>query len=266
MNITDHKLNGVPYIAAKTIGREIKPVFLVMHYTAGYTASSAIDVFRTTSIAAHLIIDRDAKITQMVPFNRQANHAGPSRWGGVENLNGHSIGIEFVNIGYAKMRADGRLVDAYGSLIPAKDAAGYIEAPNPRVGSGRIFWAPYTEAQIAAGVAVTDAILDRYPIRDIVSHEEIDTRGWKTDPGPAFPMNRFTSRMRGMGDTPPSPNGRTVTVNTDVLNVRSGPGTGFPVIGQTKRGSKLGVIMEQDGWLNIHTATGSGWVSASLAI
>lgn len=272
MLIQDNKLVGVKYTPAKKIGSEIKPIFLVMHYTAGYTAESAIATFRNTEIAAHLVIDQKGEITQMVPFNRKANHAGPSKWQGVSMLNGHAIGIEFVNIGWAKMQNDGRLVDAYGKTIPAKDAATYIEAPNKRVGSGRIFWCPYPAAQIEAGVEVTKAILDRYDIRDIVSHEEIDTRGWKTDPGPAFPMNRFTSLMRGTpaGDPEPlvdnDPKGEVVVVISDLLNVRSGPGTNNKIIAQSKKGVRLGVIKRSsDGlWVNIHTATGDdGWVSAA---
>ena len=269
MQVQNHMLSGVPYDAAKTIGAVIQPIFLVMHYTAGYNMASARSVFNSTEIAAHIIIDRDGSILQMVPLNRRANHAGPSKWQGVEYLNGHSIGIEFVNIGWAKMRADGRLVDAYNNLISVEDAKTFIEAPNKRVGSGRIFWQPYTEKQLEAGITVTKAILGAYPIRDIVSHEEIDTRGWKTDPGPAFPMNRFGALMRA--DAPaadPVSNPKVgIVVNTATLNIRSGPGTAFPVVGQTKQGSRLGIVGMTNGWYEIHTningVPGTGFVSAS---
>lgn len=269
MKITNHRLDGVRFDPAKEIGVTIDPKFLVMHYTAGYSAASAISVFKTTIIAAHLIIDRDGSILQMVPFNKKANHAGPSKWAGVENLNGHSIGIEFVNIGFAKLRADGRLVDAYGKLVPIDEQGEYIEAPNARVGSGRIFWQPYTEAQLAAGVEVTQAILATYQIRDIVSHEEIDTRGWKTDPGPAFPMNRFTSQMRGSStvDNTQPLKGLVGTVNTATLNIRGGPGTNFSVVGSTKFGSRLGILDHSNGWYKVHTqkdgVEGFGWVSST---
>lgn len=264
MRIVNHKLEGVPYDPAKTIGPAIDPKFLVMHYTAGYTSQAAINVFNSTVIAAHLVVDPNGSVVQMVPFNRRANHAGPSKWMGVSMLNNHSIGIEFVNIGWAKMRADGRLVDSYGNVIPEDYAKTFIEAPNARVGSGRLFWAPYTPAQVDVGLAITAAILGTYNIRDIVSHEEIDTRGWKTDPGPAFPMNRFTALMRGseIGEKPA--NGMVGTVNTATLNIRGGPGTNFPVIGATKLGSRLGIIENKNGWFRIQTlinnVPGSGWV------
>lgn len=270
MKVVNHRLEGVRYDQANTIGGTIDPKFIVMHYTAGYTLQSAVDTFKTTIIAAHVTIDKDGSIIQMAPLNKKCNHAGPSEWMGVKMLNGHAIGIEYVNIGYAKMRNDGKLVDAYNHVVPDDRAREYIEAPNSRVGSGRIFWEPYPEAQIAAGIEVTKAILEAYGIKDIVSHEEIDTRKWKTDPGPAFPMNRFGALMRGVeaiaSEEPLK--GMFATVTTATLNIRGGPGSNYPVIGQTKLGSKLGIIEYKDGFYRVHTArdgvNGSGWVSAQF--
>lgn len=256
MQIINHRLQGVEYDEARRVGSVIDPKFLVMHYTAGYTMDSARSVFKNTVIAAHITIDKDGTILQMVPLNRRANHAGPSKWQGVSSLNNHSIGIEHVNIGWAKMRADGRLVDAYNKLVDPGYAKEWIEAPNSRVGSGRIFWEPYPEAQLQASIEVTKAILETYNIRDIVSHEEIDTRGWKTDPGPAFPMNRFTSLMRGQGaenKTMDHPvNGMVGVVTANSLNIRGGPGTNFEVIGKTLRGSRVGIVEHTGDWFKIH--------------
>lgn len=265
MKIVDHKLVGVPYDPARKIGNIIDPKFLVMHYTAGYNAASAINVFNTTEIAAHLVIDRNGAITQMVPFNRRANHAGPSKWAGVSMLNNHSIGFEFVNIGFAKKRADGKLVDAYGSVIKDDFAATFIPTgPNPRVGSAPLFWCPYTKEQIDVGIEITKAILGAYQIRDIVSHEQIDTRGWKTDPGPAFPMNMFRGMLRGVDQAPSPAGGMIGVVNTDVLNIRGGPGTNFPVIGKLKRSDSVAILGNHNGWFQIKTSfdkiEGSGFV------
>lgn len=270
MKVVNHRLEGVPYDQAHTIGGTIDPKFIVNHYTAGYSAKSAIDTFKNTIIAAHLVVDKDGSVVQMAPFNKKCNHAGPSEWMGVKMLNGHAIGIEFVNIGYAKMRNDGKLVDAYGRVVPVDEAAGYIEAPNARVGSGRIFWEPYTEKQIEVGIEIHKALLSAYNIRDIVSHEEIDTRKWKTDPGPAFPMNRFGSLMRGVENVASDQplNGMFATVTTATLNIRGGAGANYPIVGQTKLGSKLGIIEFKDGFYRVHTSrdgvNGSGWVSAQF--
>lgn len=45
-------------------------------------------------VSTHLFIDRHGQITQYVPFNLRAWHAGPSTFEGRENCNDFSIGIE----------------------------------------------------------------------------------------------------------------------------------------------------------------------------
>ncbi|MFC0267755.1 1,6-anhydro-N-acetylmuramyl-L-alanine amidase AmpD [Kushneria aurantia] len=45
-------------------------------------------------VSAHLLIRRDGSITQFVPFDRRAWHAGRSRWQGRRALNDFSLGIE----------------------------------------------------------------------------------------------------------------------------------------------------------------------------
>lgn len=45
-------------------------------------------------VSAHLLIRRDGTITQYVPFNERAWHAGKSSFNGEENCNDFSIGIE----------------------------------------------------------------------------------------------------------------------------------------------------------------------------
>lgn len=64
--------------------------------------------------------------------------------------------------------------------------------------------------------------------------------------------------------TPPiSGAGEHVSVTTQVLNVRSGPGFHYPVILQVAMGESLTVRGETEGWLYVQTAGGeSGWVAA----
>ena len=50
-------------------------------------------------------------------------------------------------------------------------------------------------------------------------------------------------------------------VNTQVLNVRSGPGVNFPLIGQVKLGREFKVEEEKNGWYRIKLSNGTvGWV------
>lgn len=53
----------------------------------------------------------------------------------------------------------------------------------------------------------------------------------------------------------------TLYVNTAVLNVRNGPGTGNAKIGSVTSGTKLTVVGEQSGWAKIKYGSGYGWVS-----
>ena len=70
-----------------------------MHYTAGASAESSIDWLTNPDAraSAHVLIARDGGITQLVPFDRRAWHAGRSRWKDRTGLNGWSFGIELDN-------------------------------------------------------------------------------------------------------------------------------------------------------------------------
>jgi N-acetylmuramoyl-L-alanine amidase len=222
MIIKDHKIQGVKYDEANHVKGVMTPVAIVDHYTAGYNAASAAHVFKTTVVAAHVIIDRNGSITQMVPFNRICNHAGPSKYKELSMLNNHAIGIEFVNIGFLKKQG-GNYIDAYKGVYP-RDTSSLVAAKHSRVGSETYYWEPYTSEQLRVGEELTAALLQTYPsIKYIVSHEEIDTRGWKTDPGPAFPLDKF----KGMLNTTPNLKALVKAKATQSLNVRKGPGTSF---------------------------------------
>ena len=243
------------YIPSPNIGGPITPKFIVMHYTAGYTTESAVRTFQNTNsrVSAHLVIGRDGKVVQMVPYTTRAWHAGPSSYMGYSGLNGHSIGIELVNIGYLKKTPDSNVfMDSYGRNIEKRNLGNYIEAPEPRIGSGTFVWHMYTGAQLEALHAVVDEILGQYAILDIVSHQEIDTRGWKTDPGPAFPMNAFKVKLR---DRLEDKDQYQVTAST--LNIRGGPSTLFSVIGSVKKDTVVDVLEWSDKWARISQ---DGWV------
>lgn len=48
----------------------------------------------SSRVSAHLFIERDGRLTQFVPFDQRAWHAGVSRWRGRDNCNDFSVGIE----------------------------------------------------------------------------------------------------------------------------------------------------------------------------
>ncbi|MBR4986761.1 MAG: SH3 domain-containing protein [Proteobacteria bacterium] len=56
--------------------------------------------------------------------------------------------------------------------------------------------------------------------------------------------------------------GKTVYVTVDTLNVRSGAGTGYKVLGSLHKGKAVSVISTaSNGWHKIHYGSGTGWIS-----
>jgi len=151
--------------------------FLVVHFTSGATAESSIEFWRTPAAkgaSAHAVIDRDGTIYQCRPFNKTCGHAGVSKWKGFTGLNSCSIGIELANAG------DNDALAKRWTKLPLVSAkhknGGYVRK-----------WEAYPAAQLFACNAVSQALVARYNLDDVVGHEDIaPTR--KNDPGPAFPM------------------------------------------------------------------------------
>lgn len=257
MTIENHRLRGAVNAPSPNHSGIITPRFIVMHYTAGWTAESAVRTFANSSsrVSAQVTIDTDGTVYQHVPFNVKAWHAGPSSYNGYSGLNSHSVGIELVNIGYLRKTEDGGFLDAYGDVHSAADVGPVIAARHPRVGGGVFYWPVYTAAQIAAAEELCEELIDQYPIMDIVTHEEIDERGWKTDPGPAFPMNRFKALLRDRGNDVVE---YEVTANS--LNMRGGPGTNFAVLAKLPRGTDVTAMETRGSWVRV---TNEGWVHSA---
>lgn len=261
--IVDNRLSYAIEKPTPNHGGKNVPKFIVLHYTAGATAESAINTFQsaTSRVSAHLTIDLDSTVYQHAPFDIKTWHAGPSNHMGYTGLNAHSIGIEIVNVGWLRDEGN-RWVrrNARGKVVASmpKSAEGVI-APNARVGGGSFFWPAYPEKQLSAVVDVVEDILENYGILDIVSHEEIDTRGWKTDPGPAFPMTEFKRLLLNTPHRDVDADAYQVTASS--LNVRSGPSASFGVLASVTRGDIV-LVVETDGkWCRIERDGNSdGWV------
>lgn len=99
-------------------------------------------------VSAHLFIDRRGEITQFVPFNKRAWHAGVSRYQGRDKCNDFSIGIELEGTDFT----------------------------------------PYTASQYESLKHVVQALFNAYPSisKDAVTGHEHIAPGRKNDPGPYF--------------------------------------------------------------------------------
>ncbi|MEQ6333023.1 N-acetylmuramoyl-L-alanine amidase [Sphingobium sp. MK2] len=269
MKIINHRLEGVPFVASPNISGMLNPSYVVMHYTAGWTGASAIDTLTNpkSRVSAHLVVDRDGSVTQLVSFNRVAWHAGPSKFDGKNGMNNYSIGIEIVNPGYLRAANGGyEMSTATGwKKVPAERLKDYdltIAAANKRVGGGTYVWPAYTKTQIAAVKEVFAAICQAYSIKDVVSHEQIDSRGWKTDPGPAFPMGEFKAMIHtNARNDDLEPNG-TYVVSASALNVRAKPDAKAAVVTTLKRGAEVAVVKDHGVWSHVEYAPGKfGYLS-----
>jgi N-acetylmuramoyl-L-alanine amidase len=244
-------------------GGVITPKYLIIHYTAGRSAASSINWFMnpTAKASAHLVIGMDGSITQMAPFNKKTYHAGVSKWAGINGLNEHSIGIELDNPG--KLKQVGTKWEAwFGGAYPASK----VIVANHKNSNTPAGWHIYTQAQLDACIEVSHLIFSHYKLLDVLGHEDISPQR-KEDPGPAFPMESFRSKVMGrMDDLAPI---YKVTVNG--ARLRGGPGTNFEILGTLKKDVKVEFIRNSMDWFLVELlepATGiiepEGWIHQSL--
>lgn len=153
---------------------------LVLHYTASGNAMSTAQYLIRGDVdsSAHLIIGRDGRILQLVPFNLQSWHAGISAHLQRRHLNRYSIGIELQNAGQLHRR-NGKYYAWFNKQYPVEEV--YTHHLEGR----ESYWHRYTPVQLETLDAVVRQLCHHYPIRYILRHSEITTR--KSDPGPAFP-------------------------------------------------------------------------------
>jgi N-acetylmuramoyl-L-alanine amidase len=258
VDVIENELVGVKKARALEIGEPLEPSLLIMHYTANQSAAGTVSWFQSpvSKVSAHLVVDFDGTITQMVPFNRRAAHAGASRWRGREGCNAFSIGVEVVNPGPLRRRSDGTFVDSNGKTWEGK----VVEGQHKNGNSDFRFWAEYAENQLASVREACVAIARAYPIREIVGHDDVaPTR--KFDPGPAFPLQMLRSVL-----APRDQDGADVYAATAVLNVRSGPGVGHaPVDGSPlAKGQRIQVLEVNGSWWHVRTldAAVEGWAAS----
>ena len=157
---------------------------LVIHFTAGASGQSSIDFWDTPAAKganAHIVIERDGRVIQCRPFDRICGHAGQSKWRdpktgkAYEFLNHCSIGIELANAGFSP-----------DPLLWARKQPGFSSFRGRHRNGGPVRdWEAYPAAQVAACVAVSRALVQRYNLDDVTGHDCI-APARKTDPGPAF--------------------------------------------------------------------------------
>ncbi|BEV13570.1 1,6-anhydro-N-acetylmuramyl-L-alanine amidase AmpD [Herbaspirillum sp. DW155] len=119
-----------------------------------FDAHPYFDQLRALRVSAHFLIRRDGEVVQFVPAHRRAWHAGVSSFEGRERCNDFSIGIELEGTDFE----------------------------------------PFTEAQYATLVKLSQALVTRYGLAAVAGHEHIAPVR-KTDPGPFFDWAGYHNEM-----------------------------------------------------------------------
>ncbi len=91
-----------------TVRRDgLSPTLVVIHYTAMRTAEAACERLCAPdhAVSAHWLIGRDGSLHALVAEDRRAWHAGAGSWGGFDDINSRSIGIELDNDGRSPFSA-----------------------------------------------------------------------------------------------------------------------------------------------------------------
>lgn len=83
------------------------PDLVVLHYTGMSSCDAALERLcdPAAEVSAHYLIRDDGEVLALVPEAARAWHAGAGSWGGREDVNSHSIGIEIANTGDAPFAA-----------------------------------------------------------------------------------------------------------------------------------------------------------------
>ncbi|MBI1795248.1 MAG: N-acetylmuramoyl-L-alanine amidase [Chloroflexi bacterium] len=197
MQITKERLyhddnTAYPFVPSVNIGGPLtKRLFIVIHSTEGQSAQAAIEWLsvKKSRVSSHLVIGRDGAVTQLVPFNVIAWHAGQSYWEGYKYLNIYSIGIELDNAG--KMtRINNQWVAAFKKVYPDNE----VMQATHKFGVKPAGWHIFTPEQIQATVDVCKLLVKAYGITEIIGHDDISPKQ-KWDPGPAFPMDQVRAQV-----------------------------------------------------------------------
>lgn len=194
MQIDDHWLiakNVYRYRSPNLEFKTFTPDTLVMHYTAGSTAEGAVCHLcdEEKEVSAHLVISRDLRIFQLIPFNVPAWHSGKSSWKNRTSLNQYSIGVEIDNAGKLEKKSAG-FFSWFGKEYPKNEVLKLKHVNREK----EEYWHKYNEEQLALVSEISKILIKKYGIKEIVGHDEISPDR-KIDPGPAFPIKDFKSLL-----------------------------------------------------------------------
>ena len=138
----------------------VRPSLIVLHYTGMPTCAAARARLcdPLAEVSAHWLVSEAGEAEVLVPEALRAGLAGAGAWGGLTDINSHSIGIELAN-------------------------------PGDR---------PFPEPQMAALEHLLAAVMARrdIPARGVSAHSDM-APSRKGDPGPGFRWRRLAYQLGG---------------------------------------------------------------------
>jgi N-acetylmuramoyl-L-alanine amidase len=243
---------------------ESLPDTIVIHYTAGSSTESSVDTLTNPEVraSAHLVIGRDGSVTQLVPFDTIAWHAGKSAWGDRSGLNKYSIGIELDNAG--RLTKSGNQYSSWFGRTYSEEEVVHAIHRNEEEPD---YWHRFTEDQISKVYEICRLLIDRYNIKTILGHEEISP-GRKCDPGPAFPLDKLRDKLLHADRSDQEEQkledlDHPGEVTASLLNIRSGPSIDNQKIANPlQKGTVVDILDEDEDWYQVEIKL-KGWVSKS---
>jgi N-acetylmuramoyl-L-alanine amidase len=271
MKISGHILSDatgkpVPFRKSPNHGGALTPTLIVFHDTAGGMAADGSISWLTdpaSKVSAHLVLGRDGVITQLLPFNVVAWHAGKSSWRGRSGCNAFSIGVEIVNPGAMTLHANGKSAigpDRRNYELISNNIRRAADDHHPDA-----FWMDYTAEQIEAVTQLCAAFKAAYEIEAVTTHWEI-APGRKVDTNPFFPLEHLRAKFFGASDADGPPEVVTVVETS----IRRWPSYADNIVGTTVVGEVVTPIRNGsfvnngrvEGWTLIRTESGvEGWLN-----
>ncbi len=207
-----------------------KITYIVIHKMNGSTAGT-IDWFRNpySDVSTQYLVSHSGAIHQMVVDNDIAQHSG-------SYYNARSIGIE---------------------------------------NEGLIYRNDWTDAQYRSLAKLVAYLTGRYGIPRtrsyIIAHSDFSGLRDHQDPGPYFNWTYFFSLVHAYangtssGTTTTTTSSGVLKITDGPLNVRSGPGTGYSILGTVPTGQYYVTTATSGSWKKIWFDQRTGWIHGSYA-
>lgn len=218
------------------------PKYIVLHYTGNSgtsaTAKGNANYFHTCDrkASAHYVVDENATIYQCVPDNRAA-------WSVGDSSNGHGT--------------------FYGKCTNTNSIS--IEMVSHSNGS---YYIP--DATIQRASELTRDLMKKYGIDadHVIRHYDVTTKACPEPMCGTTEKNKKWAAFKALLTATVTVVNKTVQIKSadGTLNVRSGPGTSYSVIGSLSTGKTADVVGVSGKWYKIKYGSGYGYISSAYTV